>query len=54
MHDKKRLEQGYYDKFHQWLDNEEEAKKNGNHKNFKGRRKIYSSRTFIKRCKRGV
>ena len=35
MHDKKRLEQGYYDNFHQWLDNEEEAKKNGNHKNFK-------------------
>ena len=35
MHDKKRLEQGYYDEFHQWIDTEEEAKKNGNHKKFK-------------------
>jgi hypothetical protein len=35
MHEQKRKPQEWYDKFHQWVDNEEEAKKNGNHKNFK-------------------
>ena len=35
MHDLKRLDQSFYDKFHQWIDNEVEAKNNCDHKNFK-------------------
>ena len=34
MHETARLNQSWYDEFHQWIDNEQEAKLNGN-KNFK-------------------
>ena len=33
--DRPRLPEEFYINYHQWLDNETEAKDNGNHKNFK-------------------